>query len=395
MWVTDRRRAAIVSIALLAQPGCAIDVREVIVADAQSPFDQAPTPDLPEEEPPPVDLPELDAFDAGPSVDLPPNDVPSDGGPSCAPPQSACGTSCVLLFSDNANCGACANRCASDETCTAGACLASGPSTTRAGALCTHPSSTGGTDVACGSDFVCVPTETTPVCTIDCVDSASQAAERAMCGGAGSTCLTLGEPSEGDSLCTQACSPGAARGGPGSCRAGYVCTGWWFTHNDGRADTPGCAAFCGANTDCLMGASCNVRQGRCGVRLPDMTRGADGTACDPTLIELVMEEGVRRNTQCRGICFQASPTERTHGLCGSYIDLSLRLTCPDDPSSVQPETDFGADNLALCINRLCHANGDCRAPLVCRYYEDAMGRPDRMGTPTCDYPTTAQPTGIP
>ncbi len=191
------------------------------------------------------------------------------------------------------------------------------------------------------------------------------------------------------------CAPGAARGEPGACRAGFVCTGWWFTYSNGEADVAGCVAFCSADSDCLAGERCNPRMGLCGGALPDPGRLPDGSPCDPSMTALVPEESTRRNVQCRGQCFQRIGGPATQGICGSLIDLAVTPRCPDDPTLVRPFTDPGADNLGLCIVRSCTTNRDCRSPLLCRYPEDASRRPVRTAPPSCDYATTAQPTGIP
>lgn len=377
------------------QAACGIELRTITVADgafADTALNDAPSPDLPETTADAGDV----VADVSPPSDLVSGlDVPPtmDGG--CAPPAVACGSACAVLATDDSHCGACGNRCSTDETCTAGTCLAAGPTRSTAGAACTHPTMMGGMDSACGTGMVCVFTDSTPVCTIDCVDSPTQLAERGMCGGVGATCLALGDGPTAESLCVQACSPGAAPGARGACRAGFVCTGWWYSHANGSADRAGCVAFCSRDSDCPSGMACNVRRGRCGGRAVDPTRLPDGSPCDPTVIELVPEESVRRNVQCRGQCLPSSDTERTHGVCGSSIDLAVTQRCPDDPSAVQPMSDPGRDNLALCVSRTCTVNRECSAPHVCRYDEDAMGRPVRTGPTTCDYPTAAQPTGIP
>jgi hypothetical protein len=215
-----------------------------------------------------------------------------------------------------------------------------------------------------------------------------------MCGGSGATCLTYADAPDDDSFCARACDPSARGSAAGACRAGFVCTGWWFTHASGAPDVTGCAGFCARDSDCPAGERCNTREGLCGARLPDTMRLRDGEACDPTLTVLPPGETLRRNTQCRGVCFGAS-ADPTQGLCGSYLDLAQAGACPDDPALVRPLTGSAPDNLALCIERSCTRNLDCRPPLVCRYYEDAMGTPVRMGPRLCHYPTGSQRMGTP
>jgi len=46
----------------------------------------------------------------------------AEGGADCPAGQVLCGDACVDLLSDGANCGACANVCENDRTCTEGVC---------------------------------------------------------------------------------------------------------------------------------------------------------------------------------------------------------------------------------------------------------------------------------
>jgi hypothetical protein len=67
---------------------------------------------------------------------------------------------------------------------------------------------------------------------------------------------------------------------------------------------------------------------------------------------------------CRGICFVVSSTDRTHGVCGSFIDIALTQECPDEPMVVQPRAPMG-DNLAICIFRDCSATQCCPRGMTC------------------------------
>jgi hypothetical protein len=267
-----------------------------------------------------------------------------------------------------------------------------------AGRACTMPDPMGGMDPACGDSLVCLPTGTTPFCSNQCENDASQANERMACGGAGSTCLTQGDPPNANSICTAACRPTAMTVATGACRPGFVCTGWWYTHMGGRPDSPGCFPFCSQNSDCGMGAPgpmCNARTGSCGTTGVDMSRLPDGSPCNPMMTVMVPGEMRPRNVQCRGICFATSSANRTQGICGSFINTRVATACPDDPDNIDPRAPMGADNLAICIFRNCTTNADCRSPHVCRYPEDAMGMPVTDAPTLCDYPSMRQPMGIP
>jgi hypothetical protein len=266
-----------------------------------------------------------------------------------------------------------------------------------AGRACTMPDPMGGTDPACGDSLQCIPTGTSPICSGTCEDNASQATERAACGGTGSTCLTQGEGAMANSICTAACRPSAMTVATGACRNGFVCTGWWYTRMGGRPDSTGCFPFCSTNADCGAGApgmTCNARTGSCGMTGVDMTRLPDGSPCNPRMTVMVPGSMRPQNVQCRGICFGTSSARPTEGICGSFINTRVATGCPDDPESLNPLAPMGTDNLAICIFRSCTTNADCRSPHVCRYPEDAAGTPATDREPTCDYPTTAQPSGI-
>jgi hypothetical protein len=211
-------------------------------------------------------------------------------------------------------------------------------------------------DTACGS-LVCDTSLPGGFCSGTCTNSTSQPAERAMCGGEGSTCLTIGD-SMPQSFCTQACRPELSSTG---CRANQVCTGWWFTHAFKTPDSPGCQFFCHADSECLAGTRCS-RFGTCAAAIAPATNLPDGAACDPTL-----DTAGSPSAQCRGGCFLVSPTVPTQGLCGSLVDTQRLPTpggCADGDPAVAPSTPFG-DNLALCLFRDCACDGDCRSPLQC------------------------------
>ncbi|MFO0605722.1 MAG: hypothetical protein U0324_21245 [Polyangiales bacterium] len=310
--------------------------------------------------------------------------------PSCRPPSRMCLESCVDVTRSTIHCGACAHACAAGQQCVEGACL-----TGNVGAVVVAPCAVPGPDPACAKGLACASTDTTPVCSAACEDRPDQPSERAACGDARSTCLTRGDPPTARSSCATACRPGAAGVAAGGCRAGFVCTGWWFTHAQGRPDAPGCAAFCASDADCGEGAPgpiCHVRTGVCGRAAVDSSRLPDGSPCDPTATEAVPGEAQPRNVQCRGSCFASSPTDPTRGVCGSIVVRRASPACPDAPDAMEPA---GFDDLGLCLFRLCSHNSDCASPHLCRYPEDGAGTPVTTTTRVCDYPTAAQPTGAP
>lgn len=315
------------------------------------------------------------------------------GGSTCTSPMTTCSGVCVNTQTDAANCGFCGNRCATGQTCSAGVCRTGTTTTSRAGAACTNPDPMGGVDPACGTgSLVCVDTQSTPICTNVCENNASQTNEQAQCEGAGSTCLTVGDGATAQSLCAAACRPSS---GASACRAGFICTGWWFTHAMGTPDSTGCYGFCTSNAQCTGGMLCNSRTGDCGTTGVVTSRLADGSPCNPTITVTVPGETNPRNVQCRGICFRADSTS-THGICGSMLNQAVSTSCPDDPANVLPRAPTGGtDNLAICLWRNCTRNSNCTSPHICRYPEDSSGTAITTLDRTCDYPTASQSTGVP
>lgn len=229
-------------------------------------------------------------------------------------------------------------------------------------------------------------------CTADCENNATAAREQEQCGGRGSTCLAIGDGTDATTFCTHQCNPTARTEATGACRAGLVCTGWWYTHEDGP-DTPGCDQFCTNDSQCATGTHCNTRFGNCQVNAIDTTRRADGEPCDPSVMVMVPGKEDPENIQCRGGCFQ-STNNRREGVCASLINLGVTTTCPDNAANIHPladsDEDGYTDNLGLCWFRECATNADCTSPLVCV--------PGTGGDPAvCDYPDGTTPTdaGVP
>jgi hypothetical protein len=227
--------------------------------------------------------------------------------------------------------------------------------TSRAGAMCTD-------NAACGAGLECDTDFLNGYCSTECTNNASQACEAAQCGGNGATCLSLGDGADALMFCAPTCNPSARAGMPGTCRAGTVCTGWWYTHGDGAPDRPGCEYFCSSNAHCPAGMPCNLRTGECGMAASTTLR-ADGEPCNPQ-----MDPDTGPSVQCRGYCFVETDNDR-EGLCGSLLDIGATPNCHDNPTLVHPiapSDDNGrTDNLGLCIYRECTTDADCTLPLHC------------------------------
>lgn len=214
----------------------------------------------------------------------------------------------------------------------------------QAGAACTDDSTCNG--------LTCDTSVPGGICTGACSNAASQAMEQSMCGGTGSTCLAIGDGADANTLCTKACRASTAT----SCRAGFVCTGFWYTHEGGTADTAGCFPFCATNEHCAAGEMCNPRTGSCGTTGANNALLADGQPCTIP--------GTNQPSPCRGICFRMTDTGTT-GICGSFINLSTDRECRDEPTLIQPLGRNGTDNLGICLFRTCSASQCCPNGLVC------------------------------
>lgn len=219
-----------------------------------------------------------------------------------------------------------------------------GTGASSAGAACTD-------DTMCNG-LTCDTSIKGGFCSATCTNNASQANEQGQCGGTGSTCLAIGDGADANQLCTKSCRPATAT----SCRAGYVCTGFWYTHEGATPDSAGCFPFCSTNDHCNTGEQCNARTGSCSMTAPNPNLLADGMPCTVP--------AMNAPSPCRGICFRVSDTGTT-GICGSFLNMATDRECRDEPTVVQPLGRSGTDNLGLCIFRSCSTSQCCPNGLVC------------------------------
>jgi len=247
------------------------------------------------------------------------------------------------------------------------------------------------------SALACVTTIGGNVCTVGAgCDQGSVAAEEAACGGRYATCLVYSTPATGPqiSLCSRACVSGARTEATGACPASSICTTNWLQLQTAQTEAPGCLPFCTSDADCagaLAGDAsvmrCNTRLGRCTTAPVNPALRADGSLCNPMMIQ---STGV---AQCRGTCFSLSTARPAEGLCGSFINVrTAPAGCTDDPM-MTPRGPMG-DELGVCIFRECTNNVGCTGGSYCVYPEDASGV-RRDAVPYCAYRTTLQPSGIP
>lgn len=247
------------------------------------------------------------------------------------------------------------------------------------------------------ADLSCVPLPGGQVCSGSAgCEQGTVSNEESQCGGRYSTCLVFGNTTAGDqvSLCTRACVATAATEAAGACPSGSLCTTNWLQLNAGQTEAAGCLPFCVSDADCaglVLGDAgaprCNVRTGRCGAAPFDPSLRADGMPCNPQEVTSSMVP------QCRGICFSLSATNRTQGLCGSFVNLRTSMTCADS-ETIQPRAPSG-ETMGICIFRDCENNAQCPAGLVCAFPEDTTTGIRTDLPSNCGYATTRQPNGIP
>jgi hypothetical protein len=206
-------------------------------------------------------------------------------------------------------------------------------------------------DGDCGAGFRCVEN----ACTRACVENADPLVEQLECG-IQATCLLQGDP-PAPAFCARSCDAAASDTG---CRAGFVCTGFWFSRGTGMPDRAGCSAFCSADAHCPTGKKCNPRTGLCADRGVDWAKKPDGDPCTPAAGESWKSPG----QACRGVCLGTYATSYTEGICASRVDTRLAAACPDDPAHVLLDVSQGDDS-GLCWMRSCQTSCECTAPLLC------------------------------
>lgn len=127
-----------------------------------------------------------------------------DGGPEaglvCAQGRVTCGTSCVDLASSPSNCGACGNRCPTNEVCSHGACECDAPQTV-CGAACVNLRVDEANCGSCGAR-----------CDGPCNQGMCCGAGHAYCGG---TCIDVSADDDNCGDCGQRCD------GLGLCNGGH------------------------------------------------------------------------------------------------------------------------------------------------------------------------------
>lgn len=242
---------------------------------------------------------------------------------SCVEGQAGCGSVCIDVTADPANCGACGRTCGASQACVAGACTCAG-GLTACGAECvdlaTDVRHCGGCTNDCGSMFCAgsVCTTECPLGTTDCggscVDLATSASD---CGGCGRSC----QPGE-------ACSAGTC-----ACTAGLTdCGGTCVDTTSSPAHCGGCDMPCGTDEACSAG-TCAC--------------GAGTTDCGGTCVDLASD-----SANC-GRCGNACGA-------GGACSAGACMTCGADPSfaaQIQPIL------TRACTEMGCHSGARAAASL--------------------------------
>jgi hypothetical protein len=265
-------------------------------------------------------------------------------GLSCVGGSTKCGTLCVDLQTDPANCGMCGNPCASGELCSAGQCaLVCGSGTTQCGNVCVDtqvdPSNCGMCGTACLGGEVCgagqcalvCPNGTTK-CGNSCVDLQTNPQHCGTCAIAcnpnqpcfnGQCYLNCPMPTINcNQLCKDITSDPQNCGGCGiTCDAGDFCVNGVCGCLAGQTDcgATGCADLltdpqhCGTcATVCPMGQTCNT--GTCGCPMPGQTYCGGAIGC----------VNLQTDSNNCGMCGLVCPPTQTcnSGACSSLFTFS-------------------------------------------------------------------------
>jgi len=161
----------------------------------------------------------------------------------CPAPEELCGSTCIDVTTDDANCGMCGNACGGGAACAAGACVCGGTQL-YCGRACidprTDPANCGACGTRCRSDQVCRGR------------SCACAVGEVECGG---VCTDLQTDRLHCGDCTTACSSlHVCSGGGCVCRPGLMlCAGMCVNTNTSNDHCGGCDMPCMGRRRCVSG----------------------------------------------------------------------------------------------------------------------------------------------
>ena len=321
-----------------------------------------------------------------------------DAGPQCPTGSSLCGSTCVSLATDNANCGTCGTTCGNGEVCSKGTCSTScGGGTTLCGSTCNDtkvdPNNCGACGTKCAAGEVCsggkcatsCASSETP-CGSACVDTMT---DNANCGGCGALC-GAGQACVGGS-CTLTCQSGLtlctkpAQGDAGADASTDAATD--APSSDAASDASSDAATeaaADAATDGSSDASAdgsaaltypycadlqsdNLNCGGCGITCTGGEACVNGACtCPPS------------QTFCGGVCTNMQTDPANCGSCGkacatsqgcvggSCVPLTQACQTGNDPETAQPWVICKVDGSGAWVSHNNANGGSYHALQICK-----------------------------
>lgn len=237
-------------------------------------------------------------------------------GPSCEPPLTACGSSCVDLQTSTSHCGRCGSACALDESCTEGRCVQGGNTS------CSYC----GPGVPCRNG-VCDCQGRGALCSdFFCVDLQQGVTS---CGACFSPCLNSGER----------CIAGVC-----ACAAGeQLCDGACTSVLTDPANCGGCGTTCPAAQFCEAGrcvASCSQPQSCAGARCFEIATDSEhcGASCARCPQGAACQAGVctcpSETIACGNACLDLTRDSSNCGACG--LSCEVGEACVGGACACQP-----------------------------------------------------------
>jgi hypothetical protein len=260
------------------------------------------------------------------------NTIPPD---SCAVGEQLCGTSCVNLLSDDANCGNCALPCTAGNVCDQGVCRPIGDGCPAGRTLCgdtcvdlaTSADHCGTCDTSCGAGSCvqgacsCSPLET--LCGGACVNTAIDAENCGMCSVACATGQSCSQGAcacpTGQLLCDGACAD--LQADPNHCGSCEIACAAGQSCSQGACLCPAGLDLCAAGCVDLLTTSTDC--GSCGTACSGGMECAGGTCACPS-----------EQTDCGGTCFDLTGDAEHCGTCdtvcsGGQVCTGSACACPD------------------------------------------------------------------
>ncbi len=299
---------------------------------------------------------------------------------SCESGESRCGTRCVKLDSDKANCGTCDTACKDSETCQSGKCEeipSCKTGETLCGTSCINLQEDSAHCGSCGNVCVSGKACRKGSCEVSCSSG------QALCDG---SCTEIETNDAHCGKCNNACSTGR------TCSDSQcICSGGTTECGGACVDTDLNDAHCGAcNNPCPEGKSCSggtcvCPSGKtdCNGRCVDLTSdrqscGACGTICNSNEScnnsKCEVTSCPTGKTVCEGACVVLDSDAKNCGKCGNQCEnnrvcLSGKCECPAGKTLCGTEcvdvqssqTHCGACANVCATGELC-TGGKCGCP---------------------------------